>query len=39
MDTNSDGNSYKIEPTVFNSDIYSDTDSTAKSENAYKAST
>jgi len=42
----SDGNTYRIEPTVFNSNtnrnansnIYSDANSTTKSENAYKAS-
>ena len=47
MDTDSDGNSYGTEPTIFNSDAdsnanndaHSNADSTAESENAYKAST
>jgi len=34
IDTDSDGDSYWTEPTILNSD----TDSTAKSKNAYKAS-
>ena len=46
MDTDSDGDSYRTELTVFNSDAngdansnaHSDADSTAKSENAYKVS-
>ena len=46
IDINSDGNSYRTEPTVFNSDTdgnansdaYSNTNSIAKLENAYKAS-
>ena len=46
MDINSDGDSYRTEPTVFNSNAdsdtnyntYSNTNSTAELENTYKVS-
>ena len=37
MDTDSDSNSYRIEPTVFNSNADSDTDSNTNSDADYNA--